>query len=280
MAKLSSFTLFLIAAVAAIPAKAAAPAVEIPFTFTDGFIRVEGRVPQSREPLYFLVDSGAGASVLNLRTAQRLHLPLGATENVRGVNVEVAAYTLQGVRATAHDTDLAGIPLAVDLAAADQLCSQPIDGLVGVDFFRDRVVQIDYAHHVLRISASSPGNGRDRLPVRFINDVMCIPACVNGSPKRWVRFDTGCNDAMHWVIPKTGRHKHDNAVSIGFVTDENDSALTSVVLGKHSLPIVKTALHGRPIFPGEAGLVGNGVLSQFVVTVDWPNHQVLLDDPR
>jgi len=44
---------------------------------------------------------------------------------------------------------------------------------------------------------------------------------------------------------------------------------------------VKTALHGAPLFPGEAGLLGNGILSQFLVTVDWSNHQVLLEDaPR
>src|SRR5579864_3744080 len=93
------------------PAMAVTPPVEIPFTFTDGFIRVEARVPQSAEPLHFLLDSGAGASVLSLRTAQRLHLPEGRAERVRGVGVEVAARRLEGVQASASGVVLTGIPL-------------------------------------------------------------------------------------------------------------------------------------------------------------------------
>jgi len=281
MARISALPAFFLAAVALLPVTVLASPVEIPFTFTDGFIRLEARVPQSDEPVYLLLDSGAGVSVLSLRTAQRLHLPLGGTQNVRGVGVDVAAYHLQGVRATANSADLAELPLAVDLSSADELCSRPVDGLVGVDFFRNRVVQIDYTHRRVRILSETPASAGDRLPVRFINGVMCVPVRVNDSTKRWARFDTGCNDALHWVIPRPAAHGDRNAVSIGFITDDSDTALMTVLLGTHALRTVKTALHGRPIFPGEAGLVGNGVLSQFIVTVDWPNHQVLLADaPR
>ncbi|HEY3897347.1 MAG TPA: aspartyl protease family protein [Chthoniobacter sp.] len=278
MARPTALLALLLAALTIAPLSASASPSEIPFTYTDGYIRLEAHIPQSREPLYLLLDSGAGASVLSMRTAQRLHIPFHGTQNIRGVGVDVAASELQGVRATANGVDLATISLAVDLSAADQLCSRPIDGLVGVDFFCNRVVQIDYAHHVLRISPEKPDRTADRLPVKFVNDVMCLPICVNGSPKRWARFDTGCNDELHWVIPRSVARNDHNAVSIGFITDESDSALTSVTLGKHALSTVKTALHGRPIFPGEAGLVGNGVLSQFTVTVDWPNHQIYLQD--
>ncbi|WP_157447699.1 aspartyl protease family protein [Chthoniobacter flavus] len=282
MPRLSAIFTLVFAVLAAFPVAAATtqPA-EIPFTFTDGFIRVEAHVPQSAEPLHLLLDSGAGASVLSLRTAQRLHLPLGKTENVRGVGVDSAARQLNGVTASANGVVLSGIPLAVDLSAADQLCSQPIDGLIGVDFFKNRVVQIDYIRHTLRITSATPKTSAERLPVKTINGIMCVPVGVNDSTVRWTRLDTGCNDALHWVVPKSAAHGAHNAVSIGFVTDESDTSLTSVALGKRSLRTVKTALHGAPLFPGEAGLLGNGLLSQFLVTVDWSNHQVLLADaPR
>lgn len=277
MPRLFSIFALAFAALAALPA-AAAPQqpAEIPFTFTDGFIRVEAHVPQSAEPLHLLLDSGAGASVLSLRTAQRLRLPLGKTESVRGVGVEAAARQLGGVVASTNGVTLASIPLAVDLSAADQLCSEPVDGLIGVDFFKNRVVQIDYAHHTLRIAASAPKVAAERLPVKTINGIMCVPVGVNDSTVRWTRLDTGCNDALHWVVPKPAGHGAHNAVSIGFITDDGDTSLTSVSLGKRSLRTVKTALHGTPLFPGEAGLLGNGILSQFLVTVDWSNHQVLL----
>lgn len=282
MPRLSAIFTLVFAVLAAFPVAAATTQpVEIPFIFTDGFIRVEAHVPQSAEPLHLLLDSGAGASVLSLRTAQRLHLPLGKTENVRGVGVDSAARHLNGVTASASGVVLSGVPLAVDLSAADQLCSQPVDGLIGVDFFKNRVVQIDYIRHTLRITSAVPKAGAERLPVKTINGIMCVPVGVNDSTVRWTRLDTGCNDALHWVVPKSAAHGAHNAVSIGFVTDESDTSLTSVALGKRSLRTVKTALHGAPLFPGEAGLLGNGILSQFLVTVDWSNHQVLLADaPR
>jgi len=255
--------------------------VEIPFHFTDGFISIEARVPQSAEPLNLLLDSGASASVLDLRAAQRLHLPFGKTESVRGVGVDAAAYHLRGVQATANGLPLAEIQLAVDLRSADDLCSRPVDGLIGVEFFKNRVVQIDYTHRQLRIISSSPAPGSERLPIKLLNGIMCVPVGVNDSTARWTRLDTGCNDALHWVIPRQGNHTDHGAVSIGFVTDPNDSTLTTVSLGSHALNPVETILHGHPLFPGEAGLLGNGVLSQFTVTVDWPHRQVLLEDaPR
>lgn len=282
MPRLSAIFALAFVVLAKLPATAAPQLpMEIPFTFTDGFIRVEAHVPQTAEPLHLLLDSGAAASVLSLRTAQRLRLPLGKTESVRGVGVDAAARHLEGVTASANGVTLAGIPLAVDLSSADQLCSEPVDGLIGVDFFKNRVVQIDYIRHTLRIAATVPKTGAERLPVRTINGIMCVPVGVNDSTVRWTRLDTGCNDALHWVIPKSAGHGAHNAVSIGFVTDESDTSLTSVSLGKRSLHTVKTALHGAPLFPGEAGLLGNGILSQFLVTVDWSNHQVLLTDaPR
>ena len=47
----------------------------IPFEYRDGLIWVKVKAEASAAPLNFLLDSGAGASVLNLATAQRLGVP-------------------------------------------------------------------------------------------------------------------------------------------------------------------------------------------------------------
>jgi len=220
--------------------------------------------------------------VLGLRTAQRLHLPLGKRESVHGVGVSATARHLTGVDATASGVLLSNVSLAVDLSSAEELCSKPVDGLIGIGFFKDRVVQIDYVRHVLRIASSAAAaTAAQRLPAKMMNGILCVPVSVNESNVRWTRLDTGCNDALHWVIPRPANRSDHGAVSIGFVTDTDDTSLTSVSLGKRTLHPVKTALHSSQLFPGEAGLLGNGLLSQFVVTVDWPNRQVLLvDAPR
>ena len=52
---------------------------------------------------------------------------------------------------------------------------------------------------------------------------------------------------------------------------------TDVLLGSERLSAVKTGVHQQPIFSGEAGLLGNGLLSQFRVTVDAGKSRLLLD---
>jgi hypothetical protein len=91
---------------------------------------------------------------------------------------------------------------------------------------------------------------------------------VNGSKPRWTRLDTGCNDALHWVVPRMAAEPRRRGVSIGFITNTVDETLVTVGLGGLTLPHVETALHGKAIFPGEAGLLGSEVLSQYRVTVD------------
>jgi len=252
---------------------------EIPFSFDDGFIIFEARVASTGEPLNLLLDSGAGASVLSLRTARRLKVKLGAAEGVRGVGSQASAFHIDPVRVTAGSIPLPAIPLAIDLSMADDLCSRPVDGLIGVDFFKGRVVQVDYAHRRLRLAGADTGSvGGERLPVKVQNGILCVPVGVNDSQPRWTRLDTGCNDALHWVVPRPQERGRRAGVSIGFVTNPNDTTLMTVSLGAQSVDKVKTSLHGRPLFEGEAGLLGNGLLSRFTVTVDWPNQQVILGE--
>ena len=261
-----------------VAAVSTASAAEIPFRFTDGFICIEARVASTGEPLNLVLDSGAGASVLSWRAAKRLKLKFGPAETVLSVGAEAVAYHLEPVKTTAGNVALPPIPLAVDLSKAEELCSYRVDGLIGIDFFQGRVVQIDYAHRCLRILESAPVlPTAEKLPIKMLNGMLCVPVGVNGSAPRWTRMDTGCNDALHWVVPRPGLANDRQGVTIGFITNPDDTSLTSVSLGSRTLGQVKTSLHSRPLFAGEAGLLGNGMLSRFTVTVDWPHRRVLLD---
>jgi hypothetical protein len=276
MQKIGFPTFILILAIALIARGSDAPAEEIPFAFHDGFILIQGRTAQGVEPMNFLLDSGAGASVLDLRSARKLHVPLGAPLEVRGVESKSTAYRIRPIQATDGDARIATISLAVDLTKAEEICSEPVDGLIGMDFFSNRIVQIDFAAHVIRFPAKADPGAAQTLPIQFRNGTMCVPVSVNGSHTRWTRFDTGCNDALHWVIPRIHEAPSAHGVSIGFVTDAHDQALTSVRLGNQSLELVETTLHGHELFRGEAGLLGNGILSRFTVTVDTGHRRIIL----
>src|SRR5436189_5704201 len=56
---------------------------EIPFESREGLLWLRVTLSQSKEPLNFLLDTGAGASVITRSTADRLKLKLGSTITVR-----------------------------------------------------------------------------------------------------------------------------------------------------------------------------------------------------
>jgi hypothetical protein len=56
---------------------------------------------------------------------------------------------------------------------------------------------------------------------------------------------------------------------------------TSLRMGKTDFVSVPTGLHRHEMFAGEAGLIGNGVLSQFAtVMIDVPGGRLILSLPQ
>jgi hypothetical protein len=250
-----------------------ASAAGAPFDFVDGYAIVHATI--HGQPVNLLLDSGASASILGINTARRLHIPLGEAEPVDGVDASATAYHIAPTQARSGATDFGTIALAIDLGNAARLCSERIDGLIGADFLKGRVTQIDYAKRQLRILDAAPDSG-ESLPLLAHNGIYCVQLSVNGSHPRWTRLDTGCNDALHWVIPRS-EPENRRGVSVGFFTNSADETLTTLRLGHRTLPRVETVLHGSAIFPGEAGLLGSEILSQYRVTIDCVHGRLVLD---
>lgn len=104
---------------------------EFPFEHRGGLIWVRVSVPQSAELLNFLLDSGAGVSVVNLRTAKRLGMELGRRVDARGVGSSAEGFWPQRLQATAGGVGLPRECLAVDLAELSRACDCGVDGLLG-----------------------------------------------------------------------------------------------------------------------------------------------------
>lgn len=87
---------------------------------------------------------------------------------------------------------------------------------------------------------------------------------------------TVCDDGLHWVAgsPIFGRPKK---ASLAFSHSSNDSSLTTVQLGEERMKGVRTVFHRSVIFPGEAGLLDNGILSKYPVTIDSVSNRLLLE---
>lgn len=260
---------------------ASLPATEFPFEFREGLLWVEVKVPQAERPLHFLVDTGAGVSVLHLETSKRLNLKLGRKVAVQGVGGTLAGYWQERLSAQAGEVPLPKEYLAVDLGKFSASCERPVDGLIGVDFFRDRVVQIDFAAQKIRLleskNAMPPG---EILPLQLRPCGMRVRINVNGQPRQWVRLDTGCASALHWVTSTVRPEQCTRRMAIGLAEISIPQADTTVGIGKLEFQQVPTGLHREAIFPGEAGLLGNALLARFsTVTIDAKAGHLILQLP-
>ncbi|MBI3415274.1 MAG: clan AA aspartic protease [Verrucomicrobia bacterium] len=251
---------------------------EFPIQFREGLLWVEVAVPQSKVPLHFLVDTGASASVLNLNTAQRLGLKLGSKVSVTGVSATLTGNWPVKLSAKASGIELPGQFLALDLSKLSGACSRSVDGLVGADFFHDRVVEIDYVAQKLRVLNAVPcGADTNSIPLEVRRCGLRVPVQVNGGKRQWVRLDTGCATAFQWVTSKVRLEKCTSKLAVGLAELAIPQTMTGVRLGDHYLDTVPTGLHHNAIFPGEAGLLGNGLLASFgVVTIDAKSGHLLL----
>jgi Aspartyl protease len=255
---------------------------EIPFQYRDGFLWLKVHVAGQHEPLNFLLDSGASSSVLNIQTARRLNTKLGSRQSVHGVHSQTLSYWISGFKAEAAGITLPESLLAIDLSRVGRTVHQPIDGLLGADFFRGRIVQIDFATRKVRVLDHAQPNARSAvLPIKWCNDAMCVPVGVAGNSPQWMRLDTGCGSALEWAPGKAMAAHRDTGtrdVSIGLSNASIRYIHADVQLGGHSLSGVEIGVHEEQIFSGERGLLGNGVLSQFRVTIDTPGRRVILEN--
>ena len=281
------FCVFLIFFARLLQAETALSAVhELPIRFQEGLLWLEVNVPQSKNPLHFLLDSGASVSVVNLATARQLGLKLGPKVSVTVVRATSSGHWPVKLSAATGPLQLPGEYLALDLSKLSGACSRSVDGLIGADFFRDRVVEIDYLAQKLRVLAAAPfaaapfAAGTNTVPLEARPCGFRVAVNVNHSRSQWVRVDTGCATAFQWVTSKERADQCTSKLAVGLAELSIPQTMTGIRIGNHFLDTVPTGLHRKAIFAGESGLLGNGVLAQFgVVTIDAKAGRLILGCP-
>jgi hypothetical protein len=254
---------------------------EIPFQYHDGLIWLKVAIAGKKEPLNFILDSGATASAIDLQTARAARVVLGRQQPVEGVNGQDIAYRIDDLKATLMGFALPKSALATDLSRVSQSCDRQVDGIVGINFFRNRIVRIDFrAGKIWLLNKCEIGTANcDMLPIKTYNGVFCVPVSIAGNPVQWMRLDTGCDSALEWVVKATQK-KAVGEPSIGVSGSSVHYVRTSAHLGKYCFSDIPAGIHTKQLFPGEDGLLGNGLLSKFCVTIDERNSRVIFQETR
>jgi predicted aspartyl protease len=254
------------------------PLHKIPFRFQDGLIWVKVQLAGTKEQLNYLLDSGASVTAIDLQTAQACRIRLGDPQSVEGVSGSSVALNVNDFQATAGGIPLPKSVLAIDLGAISNRCHRHIDGILGLDFFRDRILQIDFDSGMIGILKNCDQSlaNCDILPIKIRNNAICLPVRIAGKSDQWMRLDTGCDSALEWAGTSTLTR---GIVEPSFVPSgaKNQYIKTSVQLGRHAFSNVAVRVHADQIFAGENGLLGNGLLSKFCVTIDERNGRVIFE---
>ena len=270
--------LFCFAAFGEAQVVSSSPVNAIPFEYREGLLWVQVQVPQSTRPLNFLFDTGADVSVINNGTAKALGLKTGNRINVQGVHTTMTGHWPARLTAKSGLVVLPSEYMALDLSKLAQSCGRPLDGLLGADLIRGRVVQIDFASRQIRFPDEvAPAASDTVVPLESSGKGICVSIGINGHERQWVRLDTGCATALQWVTADTKMIRQSDKPAVGLTRLAIPQAETAVLFGTTRFDRVPTGIHHTAIFPDEAGLLGNGLLSRFkTVTIDPKSARLVL----
>jgi hypothetical protein len=268
---------FLTSVVLSCSAATGRAATEIPFTREHGMIWIQVTLADHPRPFDFLLDSGAGATLVDSRAARQCGIGLGKRTIVHGIGGRSLAHRAEKTSARVHGIRVPAPELVLDLGAVSQSCGKRIDGLIGVDFFAGRIVQIDFAASKLRLlSPQEFPNGAPALPLARRNGVLCLAAGVNGVQAKWLRLDTGCSSAVEYVTREPGRTGM-RKVSVAARHGSSRASVGELLVGSLRCTGVSIGLHDKPFFPGESGLIGNGFLSRYRTTIDHDRKRIAFE---
>ena len=270
--------LFGFAIISGARAASLSPADAIPFEYSEGLLWVQLEIPQSTRPLNFLFDTGAEVSVINADTAKALGLAAGRKIRVQGVAAATTGRWPVQLAAKAGGVALPEQYLSLDLSRLAHSCERPLDGLLGADFIKGKVMEIDFQSHLIRfLEEACPAKTDIALPLKVSGECFCAPVRVNNGQEQWLRIDTGCATALQWVAADAAIGATSKKTAIGLAGLAVPQTQTTVSLGNKEFEQVPTGIHRRAIFAGESGLLGNGLLNRFkTVTIDAKTLRLVL----
>ncbi|MBC7909468.1 MAG: aspartyl protease family protein [Pyrinomonadaceae bacterium] len=275
-------------------------AQEIPFQLTErGHIFLPVRVNNS-EPLWFVLDSGSGSTLLNKRLIEKLSLKVVAVGEATGAGEGADEVSV----ASGVNFDLSGVKLsnqevpAIDFKRLETFWGRTVDGLLGYDFIRRFVFEVDYEARVIKIykTANYRYKGRGQsFPITTEDDHPHIRLSFT-LPKRKPlegKFivDGGAGAAtMEFATPFVKKHNLLRTVELtetkslpGIGGNVTISYARGEIIrfGRFSIenPIVGFPQANRGAFanPRIAGLIGGKLLRRFTVIYDDRRRRIIFE---
>lgn len=243
---------------------------------------------------WFLLDTGANATVIDTRVARSRHLESVGEETVEGTagTTRATVYELGNVSVNGAIA-IAVTGVAQDLSGFPSPDGAQLAGILGSDFLGAYAVRIDFATHEVTFSgvaADSTAPGRARIHFDVDHGTPRIPVTLDGHVAADFRIDTGLHGAYEaapylavtddvWQGLERGHSRQitDGQVRVRGLGDD-DVVRPMVRIGRMTIGsaalaspwIVPQARRGYFARDDAVSLLGNGVLERFSpVTIDY-----------
>lgn len=281
-------------------AQAAEAEPSFDFLYEEARVYVPVRIDGS-EPLWFILDTGATPTIIDAAVARRLHLPTHGDTAVQGAGSGTSRQSQASpVRLTIGATTMeVAQPAVADLVGLLASTSGRVPaGLVGSQFFREHVVELDFERN--RVALFAPETDRSaRFEQSIAIDVssgvpmtgatLALPSGRRVSMK--VMVDLGAKSTLLVAEPFIARERLDDAFPVKVTTlfGAGVGGDTSYAFGRAmSLaldrdprsaiadPVVGLSVGGTIRSTGFDALLGAEYLARFRVAFDYGASRLLM----
>jgi predicted aspartyl protease len=266
----------------------------VPFEIANNHIYIQVLV-NSTYPAYFLLDTGAGASCIDLTFAKGIGLEIAGKFEAKGVGGSEDAGFLELQSLQLGDLTMSRQKIiSLNLSPMNIYEGREIDGIIGYDFLSRFVFEIDYQNSKLTFydpqSFNYTGKG-EALEIDLYGNTPHLKATVDGKYEGMFTLDTGSRKSLDLHAPfvkESGFLKrYPDAIEafggagIGGETKSLQTRIKAIQIGNFTIkePITGLSLAEEGAFKSEKtqGNIGGGILKRFDVIFDYEHKKVILE---
>jgi hypothetical protein len=275
--------------------------VTIPFELVSRHIMVKVRINNSR-PLSFVFDTGDKVGIVDSEVAKELNLSLegqvrvggAGADTMLGANVKSANWSLPELTGFSQP-----VKMSLPLARMAARFGHDFDGIIGSDFIKQYVVEVDYQNRVLRLhdkdkfTYAGPGESisiqLNQFGYPFLDGEV---APLTGDPiKGRFVLDLGSGGSLVLMSPVVAEHKLlDNgmktikAIGVGGAGGQSNGQIgrvRSLQIGKFTIANPLTLFSedkaGAMASSQIVGNIGQMIAGKFKLFLDYTHTRIILE---
>jgi len=266
----------------------------VPFELANNHIYIKVLV-NGTYPAYFLLDTGAGASCIDLTFAKSIGLEITGKFEAKGVGGSEDAGILELQSLQLGDLKMSQQKIvSLNLSPMNIYEGREMDGILGYDFLSRFIFEIDYQNSRLTFyepkSFNYSGKG-EAVEIELYGNTPHIKAVVDGKIEGSFTLDTGSRKSLDLHAPFVKENgflkRYPDAIEafggagIGGETKSLQTRINSIQIGNFTIkePITGLSLAEEGAFKSEKtqGNIGGAILKRFKVIFDYENKKVILE---